>query len=181
MRWWGKACGGCWPGALQAEVDAYIAQFTAERDENGRRLVVRNGYHQPRKVLTAAGAIEVTVPRVNDRRTDPDTGKRKRFPRRPCRRGCGRPRGSPRCCRCCICTGCHSGTSCPPWASSWAPQRGCRRGNHPADRDPGWLSSVRGTRPVLGGLRLPVGGRDPCEHPAGRAQPVPAGDDRRVR
>ena len=28
--------------ALQAEVDDYIAQFTAERDENGRRLVVRN-------------------------------------------------------------------------------------------------------------------------------------------
>ena len=32
--------------ALQAEVDAYIAAFAAERDENGRRLVVRNGYHQ---------------------------------------------------------------------------------------------------------------------------------------
>ena len=33
--------------ALQAEVDAYIAQFADERDENGRRLVVRNGSHQP--------------------------------------------------------------------------------------------------------------------------------------
>ena len=32
--------------ALQAEVDAYIAAFAAERDENGRRLVVRNGYRQ---------------------------------------------------------------------------------------------------------------------------------------
>ena len=29
--------------ALQAEVDAYIARFADERDENGRRLVVRNG------------------------------------------------------------------------------------------------------------------------------------------
>lgn len=28
--------------ALQAEVDAYISAFTGERDENGRRLVVRN-------------------------------------------------------------------------------------------------------------------------------------------
>jgi glutathione synthase/RimK-type ligase-like ATP-grasp enzyme len=27
--------------ALQAEVDAYISQFVDERDENGRRLVVR--------------------------------------------------------------------------------------------------------------------------------------------
>ena len=57
--------------ALQAEVDAYIAQFTAERGENGRRLVVRNGYHQGREVLTSAGAVEVTAPRVNDKRTDP--------------------------------------------------------------------------------------------------------------
>src|SRR5438105_59991 len=65
--------------ALQAEVDAYIAAHAAERDENGRRLVVRNGYHQPREILTSAGAIEVTVPRVNDKRTDPDTGERKRF------------------------------------------------------------------------------------------------------
>jgi transposase-like protein len=65
--------------ALQAEVDAYIAAFAAERDENGRRLVVRNGYHQGREVLTSAGAVEVTAPRVNDKRTDPVTGERKRF------------------------------------------------------------------------------------------------------
>jgi transposase-like protein len=65
--------------ALQAEVDAYIAQFTAERGENGRRLVVRNGYHQGREVLTSAGAVEVTAPRVNDKRTDPATGERQRF------------------------------------------------------------------------------------------------------
>jgi hypothetical protein len=31
--------------ALQAEVDDYIARFAAERDENGHRLVVRNGSH----------------------------------------------------------------------------------------------------------------------------------------
>jgi predicted amidohydrolase len=65
--------------ALQAEVEGYIAQFVAERDENGRRLMVRNGCHQPREVLTSAGAVEVTAPRVNDRRIDPDTGERRRF------------------------------------------------------------------------------------------------------
>src|SRR4249920_2911529 len=65
--------------ALQAEVDAYVAAFAAERDENGRRLVVRNGYHQGREVLTGAGAVEVIVPRVNDKRTDPATGERVRF------------------------------------------------------------------------------------------------------
>jgi transposase-like protein len=65
--------------ALRAEVDDYIAASAAERDENGRRLVVRNGYHRSREVLTSAGAVEVTAPRVNDKRADPDTGQRKRF------------------------------------------------------------------------------------------------------
>src|SRR5215208_6923892 len=65
--------------ALQAEVDAYIARFAADRDERGRRLVVRNGSHRPREVLTSAGAVEVIAPRVNDRRVDPDTGQRRRF------------------------------------------------------------------------------------------------------
>ncbi len=53
--------------------------MTDERDEAGRRLVVRNGYHQPRKVTTAAGVIEVKAPRVNDKRIDAATGERKRF------------------------------------------------------------------------------------------------------
>ena len=65
--------------ALRAEVAAYCAQFADEHDENGHRLVVRNGYHGAREVTTAAGAIEVHAPRVNDRRVDPETGKRQRF------------------------------------------------------------------------------------------------------
>jgi putative transposase len=65
--------------ALEAEVNAYIAEFAAERDEAGRRLVVRNGYHLPRKVATAAGAVEVKAPRVNDKRIDEATGERRRF------------------------------------------------------------------------------------------------------
>nr|WP_239162359.1 IS256 family transposase [Acrocarpospora phusangensis] len=65
--------------ALKAEVDAYIAAFVGERDEHGRRLVVRNGSHQSREILTAAGAIEVTAPRVNDKRIDAETGERRRF------------------------------------------------------------------------------------------------------
>jgi transposase-like protein len=65
--------------ALQAEVATYIDAHAGEVDDDGRRLVVRNGYHVPRSVLTAAGAVEVTAPRVNDRRVDPDTGERQRF------------------------------------------------------------------------------------------------------
>ncbi|GAA1069807.1 IS256 family transposase [Streptomyces sanglieri] len=65
--------------ALEAEVNAYIAELADERDATGRRLVVRNGYHQPRQVTTAAGMVEVKAPRVNDKRVDEATGERKRF------------------------------------------------------------------------------------------------------
>ena len=65
--------------ALEAEVDAYLAAHAVERDEGGRRLVVRNGHARQRAVTTAAGAVAVRAPRVDDRRTDPVTGERVRF------------------------------------------------------------------------------------------------------
>jgi putative transposase len=65
--------------ALEAEVDDYLAAAAAERDERGRRLVVRNGHARQREVLTAAGAVAVRAPRVDDRRVDPMTGERLRF------------------------------------------------------------------------------------------------------
>jgi putative transposase len=64
--------------ALEAEVDAYVAAFVEHRDERGHRLVVRNGRAEARTITTAAGPIEVTAPRVNDRRVD-DAGLRQRF------------------------------------------------------------------------------------------------------
>lgn len=65
--------------ALRAEVAAYIDAHAGEVDQNGHRLVVRNGYHHEREVLTAAGAVTVTAPRVNDKRIDADSGERQRF------------------------------------------------------------------------------------------------------
>jgi transposase-like protein len=65
--------------ALQAEVAAYVAAHAGELDEQGRRLVVRNGFHELREVTTAAGAVPVRQPRVNDKRTDPVSGQRRRF------------------------------------------------------------------------------------------------------
>jgi hypothetical protein len=47
--------------ALQAEVAAYIGEFAGLRDEDGRRVVVRNGTAGSRTVLTSAGAVEVTA------------------------------------------------------------------------------------------------------------------------
>ena len=65
--------------ALEAEVEAYIAGHAGERDEAGRRLVVRNGHARARQVTTVAGAVEVSAPRVDDRRVDKATGGRRRF------------------------------------------------------------------------------------------------------
>jgi len=65
--------------ALEAEVTAYVGQFSGEWDEAGRRLVVRNGRAVPREVMTAAGAVGVHAPQVNDRGVDADTGERARF------------------------------------------------------------------------------------------------------
>ncbi len=65
--------------ALEAEVEAYLAAHLGERDEAGRRLVVRNGHARPRQVTTVAGAVEVAAPRVDDRRVAGATGERRRF------------------------------------------------------------------------------------------------------
>jgi hypothetical protein len=65
--------------ALEAEVAAYIDAHAGQLDEHGRRLVVRNGRAEPRQVLTSAGAVEVTAPRVNDKRVDEVTSERRRF------------------------------------------------------------------------------------------------------
>jgi putative transposase len=64
--------------ALEAEVRDYIEAATGERDEQGRALVVRNGYAREREILCGAGSVEVRAPRVNERRTD-EEGNRKRF------------------------------------------------------------------------------------------------------
>jgi putative transposase len=65
--------------ALQAEVAAYVDAHADQVDEAGHRLVVRNGYRAEREVSTAAGAVPVRAPRVNDKRTDEETGARRRF------------------------------------------------------------------------------------------------------
>ena len=65
--------------ALEAEVDAYVTALATERDDQGHRLVVRNGHAVARSLVTGAGPIEVLAPRVNDRRVDEVTGERVRF------------------------------------------------------------------------------------------------------
>ncbi len=64
--------------AIEAEVEEYIQEFAQLRDENGRHLVVRNGYMPEREIQTPIGRIEVRKPRVNDKRID-EEGNRIRF------------------------------------------------------------------------------------------------------
>ena len=64
--------------AIQNEVAEYIAAHAHQRDDQGARLVVRNGHMPARSILTGLGPVAVTRPRVNDKRLDED-GRRCRF------------------------------------------------------------------------------------------------------
>lgn len=54
--------------AVRHEADQWLAQRADQLDENGRRLVVANGYLPKRNVLTGVGAVPVKQPRIEDRR-----------------------------------------------------------------------------------------------------------------
>jgi transposase-like protein len=64
--------------AIEDEVADYINAHREQIDREGRRLVVRNGYKQPRTILSGVGPIQVKQPRVDDRRVD-ENGVRFRF------------------------------------------------------------------------------------------------------
>ena len=64
--------------AIEAEVADYIDEHKHATDADGHRLVVRNGRQKSRHIDTAVGAIEVTPPRINDKRVDGE-GARFRF------------------------------------------------------------------------------------------------------
>ena len=54
--------------ALEAEVLTYIEQHQHITDDNGHRIVVRNGYLPERTILTTAGRLRIRKPRIDDRR-----------------------------------------------------------------------------------------------------------------
>ena len=56
--------------ALELEVDAYIERCKEQRDGSGHQLVVRNGRHPAREVVTGVGKIPIRQPRVHDRRAE---------------------------------------------------------------------------------------------------------------
>jgi putative transposase len=64
--------------AIEREVEQYIERNSQHLDEQGHRLVVRNGHHPARKIQSGNGPIEVQQPRVNDKRVD-EQGNRFHF------------------------------------------------------------------------------------------------------
>ena len=54
--------------AIEWEVQEYLAGNETQRDKAGHRLVVKNGWREPRQLQTGLGDVEICQPRVNDRR-----------------------------------------------------------------------------------------------------------------
>ena len=53
--------------AMEAEVAGFLAQHAEKRDENGHRVVVRNGHMPARELITGIGRIPIEQPRIDDR------------------------------------------------------------------------------------------------------------------
>ena len=65
--------------ALEAEVEAYLNSFAEAKDENGHKVVVRNGHAPERSILTGIGALEVSRPRVDERKAVANDAEHPRF------------------------------------------------------------------------------------------------------
>jgi hypothetical protein len=168
--------------ALQAEVSAYIDAHAEEVDENGHRVVVRNGHHNEREVITAAGPVPVRAPRVNDKRTDPATGERKRFASAILPAWA---RKSPRVAEVVPLLYLHLSSSDFRSGVDAVPGHQPRPvGGDDHEVDQGLAGRGDDVQQAVAGrdrLRLLLGRRDPPQGPAGAGQSVPAGDDRGPR
>ena len=56
--------------AIEAEVASWIETHKDVVGADGHRAVVRNGYLPTRSIITGVGAVQVTQPRVHDRRSE---------------------------------------------------------------------------------------------------------------
>ena len=53
--------------AVEAELHELLEHYADSKDEQGRQVVVRNGYLPAREIQTGIGAVKVKVPKVRDR------------------------------------------------------------------------------------------------------------------
>ena len=61
--------------AVEAELEAFLAQFSDHRTPEGRAAVVRNGHHPERAVQTGIGPVTVQIPKVRSKTGAPVTFK----------------------------------------------------------------------------------------------------------
>ena len=62
--------------ALEVEVSLFVERYQYIIDDQMNRQVVRNGYHDSRKIVTGAGQVDVKVPRVDDRALEAQNERR---------------------------------------------------------------------------------------------------------
>ena len=145
--------------------------------------MVRNGYHAEREVTTAAGAVPVRAPRVNDKRVDEATGERQRFSSAILPAWA---RKSPQVAEVLPLLYLHGLSTCD-FAPALEQFLGSAHGLSAATitrLTSQWQDDARAFgSPVAGRgrLRVPVGRRHPPQGPPRAGQGVPAGDDRRPR
>lgn len=53
--------------AVEAELLELLGQYADSKDEQGRQVIVRNGYLPAREIQTGIGSVKVKVPKVRDR------------------------------------------------------------------------------------------------------------------
>ena len=53
--------------ALNEEVESFCQKHEDKQDESGHRLIVKNGFHKTRSIVTGAGQLNIQTPRVDDR------------------------------------------------------------------------------------------------------------------
>jgi len=53
--------------AIEAELAERLAGYVGQADDQGRRVVVRNGYLPQREIPTGVGPVPVKVPKVRSR------------------------------------------------------------------------------------------------------------------
>ena len=53
--------------ALECEIEDFIKQHKDLLTSDGKMAIVRNGYHEPRKIVIGGGVIEVEVPSTRNR------------------------------------------------------------------------------------------------------------------
>ena len=65
--------------AVQAELEELLEEYEGQRDGQGRKRLVRNGYLPKREIQTGIGGIPVRIPRVRDRGTGEESEEIIRF------------------------------------------------------------------------------------------------------